>query len=168
MAIATINPATGETLKTYNAFTADEIEEKLERSRRAFETHRRTTFAERARAMTRLAELIEREKRELGELMTTEMGKPVKAAIEEALKCARACRFYAEHAESFLADETVETDADQSFIRHLPIGCVLAIMPWNFPFWQVFRFLAPALDVSGNAAIQVNDATRKRCSLRKF
>src|SRR5690606_28241939 len=120
------------------------LEAKLELARRAFLEHRRTTFAARAGWMARAAEIPEAEKAERGRLMTEEMGKPIGAAVAEAEKCARVCRYYAEHAERFLADEEVETEARRSFVAYQPIGPVLAVMPWNFPFWQVFRFAAPA------------------------
>ncbi len=165
MGIATTNPATGETLKRYDALTPGEIEARLERAARAFQSYRRTTYAARAGWLARLADIVEAEKSELGKLMTTEMGKPVKAAIEEAAKCASACRYYADHGADFLADEVIKTDASRSFIRHLPLGCVLAIMPWNFPFWQVFRFLAPAL-IAGNVGLLKHASNVPGCALK--
>ena len=146
MAIATTNPATGEVLKTFEPLDAAQIEQKLQLAASAFRKHRRTPFAERASKMMRAAEILEKEKDECAHLMTLEMGKPLKAAVAEAMKCAGGCRYYAENAEKFLADEIVETGAKRSFIRYLPIGPVLAVMPWNFPFWQVFRFAAPGAD----------------------
>ena len=142
MAIATINPATGETLRTFEALTDLEIEQKIKLAADTFHKHRRVPFSERAKKMTRAAEILESDKKEFGRIMTTEMGKPIKAAIAEAEKCAWVCRYYAENAESFLSDEIVETNATRSYVRYQPIGPVLAVMPWNFPFWQVFRFAA--------------------------
>jgi succinate-semialdehyde dehydrogenase/glutarate-semialdehyde dehydrogenase len=150
--ISTINPATGETLKTFEAFSAQRLENALDKAARAARSHRRTTFAERARCMNRSAEILESEKRELGMLMTLEMGKPFSAAIAEVEKCSSACRYYAANAERFLADEAVETDGGKSWIAFQPMGAVLAIMPWNFPLWQVFRFAAPAL-MAGNVGL---------------
>ena len=164
MPITTINPATGETVRTYEAHTPAEIENRLARAAAAFSDYRRTSFPERAAKMTRLTELIESERDDLARLMTIEMGKPIGAARDEAAKCARVCRFYAEHAAEFLADEHVATDADESFMRHLPIGCVLAIMPWNFPFWQTFRFLAPAL-MAGNTGLLKHASNVPTCAL---
>ncbi len=152
MAIATINPATGEVIQTFHALSEAEIEKKLQLAVTAFRKERKTTFAERARRMTKAAEILERDKEKYGRLMTLEMGKPIKAAIAEAAKCATGCRYYAENAEKFLRDEVVETGAKKSFIRYLPIGPILAVMPWNFPFWQVFRFAAPAL-MAGNVGL---------------
>ena len=126
MAIATINPATGEVLKTFEPLTAAQIEQKLQLAASAFRVHRRTSFADRASRMMRAAEILEKEKDECAHLMTLEMGKPLKAAVAEALKCATGCRYYAENAEKFLADEIVETGAKRSFIRYLPIGPILA------------------------------------------
>ena len=145
MAIATTNPATGEVVKTFEPLTAAQIEQKLQLAASAFKSHRQTSFAERASKMMRAAKILEREKDECAHLMTLEMGKTLKSAVGEALKCATGCRYYAENAEKFLADEIVEAGAKRSFIRYLPIGPILAVMPWNFPFWQVFRFVAPAL-----------------------
>ena len=152
MAIATINPATGEVVKTFPELTDPEIEQKLQKAVKAFAKHRRTTFAERAAGMRKAADILENEKETFGRMMTLEMGKTLRSAIAEAAKCATACRYYAEHAEQFLADEVVETGAKKSFVRYLPIGPILAVMPWNFPFWQVIRFAAPAL-MAGNVGL---------------
>jgi succinate-semialdehyde dehydrogenase/glutarate-semialdehyde dehydrogenase len=165
MPIATTNPATGETLRTFTALSPDDIEERLERARAAFERHRRTPVAERAAAMRRAADLLESEKRRWGELMTLEMGKPVGAAIAEAEKCASACRYYADHAERFLAAERVDLgDGRRAEIRHLPLGVILAVMPWNFPFWQVVRFAAPAL-MAGNVGLLKHASNVPQCAL---
>jgi succinate-semialdehyde dehydrogenase/glutarate-semialdehyde dehydrogenase len=165
MAIATTNPATGEVLKTFEPLTAIEIEQKLQLAASAFRDHRQTSFAERAAKMMRVAEILEREKDECARLMTLEMGKPLKAAVAEALKCATGCRYYADNAERFLSDEIVETGAKRSFIRYLPIGPILAIMPWNFPFWQVFRFVAPAL-MAGNVGLLKHASNVPQCALK--
>src|SRR5271155_3158153 len=165
MAIATMNPATGEVLKSFEPFTAAQIEQKLQLAASAFRAHRRTSFAERAGKMMRAAEILESEKDECARLMTLEMGKTLKSAVGEALKCATGCRYYAEHAEKFLADEVVETGASRSFIRYLPIGPILAIMPWNFPFWQVFRFVAPGL-MAGNVGLLKHASNVPQCALK--
>src|SRR6266566_2466430 len=164
MAIATTNPTTGEVVKSFEPLTSAQIEQKLLLAASAFQKHRKTPFADRAKKMMRVAEILEREKDECAHLMTLEMGKPLKAAVAEALKCATGCRYYAENAERFLADEIVETGAKRSFIRFLPIGPVLAIMPWNFPFWQVFRFAAPAL-MAGNVALLKHASNVPRSAL---
>jgi succinate-semialdehyde dehydrogenase / glutarate-semialdehyde dehydrogenase len=165
MAIATINPATGELMKTFEPLSTPEIEQKLQLAASAFRVHRRTSFADRASKMMRAAEILEKEKDECARLMTLEMGKPIKAAVAEALKCASGCRYYAENAERFLADEVVETGAKRSFIRYLPIGPILAVMPWNFPFWQVFRFAAPAL-MAGNVGLLKHASNVPQCALK--
>jgi succinate-semialdehyde dehydrogenase/glutarate-semialdehyde dehydrogenase len=164
MAIASINPASGETLKTFEALTSDQIEYKLQLAADTFKTHRRSSFESRAEKMLRAAEIIESEKRELGTVMTTEMGKPLKAAIGEAEKCAWVCRYYAENAAKQLADQVVETNATKSFVRFQPLGPVLAVMPWNFPFWQVFRFAAPAL-MAGNVGLLKHSSNVPQCAL---
>ncbi|HKP85284.1 MAG TPA: NAD-dependent succinate-semialdehyde dehydrogenase [Blastocatellia bacterium] len=164
MAIATINPATGETLRTFDALSSAEIERKIQLAADTFHEHRRTTFGERAKKMTEAAAILESNKEELGRMMTTEMGKPIKAAIAEAEKCAWVCRYYAENAGRFLADEEVPTNATRSFIRYQPIGAVLAVMPWNFPFWQVFRFAAPAL-MAGNVGLLKHASNVPQCAL---
>jgi succinate-semialdehyde dehydrogenase/glutarate-semialdehyde dehydrogenase len=152
MAIATINPTTGETLKTFAELTTEQLETKLALAATTFHDYKHTSFADRAAWMLRAAEILETEKQALGKMMTIEMGKPLKAAISEAEKCALVCRYYAENAEQHLADQAVETNAKQSFVRFQPLGPVLAVMPWNFPFWQVFRFAAPAL-MAGNVGL---------------
>ncbi|MET0398786.1 MAG: NADP-dependent succinic semialdehyde dehydrogenase [Longimicrobiaceae bacterium] len=164
MPIASIDPATGETLRTYDALTGAELEAKLRRADEAFREYRRTSFADRARWLTRAAGILEAEKDALGELMTREMGKPISAAIAEAEKCARACRYYAGNGERFLADEEVATDATRSWVAYRPIGPVLAIMPWNFPFWQAFRFIAPAL-MAGNVGLLKHASNVPGCAL---
>jgi succinate-semialdehyde dehydrogenase/glutarate-semialdehyde dehydrogenase len=164
MPIATINPATGQTLRTFAPIDAGQLEAKLQCAAEAYQRHRRTAFAERSRLMLKAAEILEAEKESLGRLMVTEMGKPLKAAIEEAAKSAWGCRYYAEHAEGFLADEEVKTTAARSYIKWQPIGPVLAIMPWNFPFWQVFRFAAPAL-MAGNVGLLKHASNVPQCAL---
>jgi succinate-semialdehyde dehydrogenase/glutarate-semialdehyde dehydrogenase len=164
MAIASINPATGETLKTFEPHSPSQIEQKLQLAAETFQAHRRSSLDERAAKMTRVAEILEDEKLALGKLMTTEMGKPIKAAIAEAEKCAWVCRYYAENAHTHLADIVVETDAKKSFVRFQPIGPVLAVMPWNFPFWQVLRFAAPAL-MAGNVGLLKHASNVPQCAL---
>ncbi|WP_405565477.1 NADP-dependent succinic semialdehyde dehydrogenase [Streptomyces phaeochromogenes] len=158
MPIATVNPANGETLKTYDALSAEEIEYRLATAEAAFHTHRTTSFAERAQLLHRAADLLEGDAQDIARVMTTEMGKPVKQARAEATKCAKAMRWYADHAEKLLADEEGDTaDAQDSgasrvLVRYRPLGPVLAVMPWNFPLWQVIRFAAPAL-MAGNVGL---------------
>ena len=164
MGIASINPATGETLKTFSALPADEIEQKLQLAADTFQTYRRTSFRDRSRMMIRAAEILETEKNEFAKVMTTEMGKPLAAAVTEAGKCAWVCRYYAEHAEHHLADQIVETDARKSYVHFQPLGPVLAVMPWNFPFWQVFRFAAPAL-MAGNVGLLKHASNVPQCAL---
>ena len=165
MAIATTNPATGEVLKSFEPLSAAQIEHKLQLAAAAFQTHRRTSFADRAKMMIHAAEILEAKKEECAHLMTLEMGKTLRSAIAEASKCASGCRYYAENAECFLADEVVETGAKRSFIRYLPLGPILAVMPWNFPFWQVFRFVAPAL-MAGNVGLLKHASNVPQCALK--
>jgi len=164
MAIASINPANGETIKTFESLKREEIEQRLQLAADTFRTYRRTTFESRTQWMHRAAEILEREKNELGKIMTLEMGKPIKAAIGEAEKCAWVCRYYAENAAVHLADQVVETNATRSSIRFQPLGPVLAVMPWNFPFWQVFRFAAPAL-MAGNVGLLKHASNVPQCAL---
>jgi len=164
MAIATINPTTGQLLKTFEPLSDGQIEAKLRLASGAFSEHRKLSFAERARMMVKAAGILEEEKEVFGRLMTTEMGKPFRAAVDEAVKCAWACRYYAENAERFLADEVVDTGAGRSYIRYQPLGPILAVMPWNFPFWQVMRFAAPAL-MAGNVGLLKHASNVPQCAL---
>ncbi|MBO4253818.1 NADP-dependent succinic semialdehyde dehydrogenase [Streptomyces griseorubiginosus] len=158
MPIATVNPANGETLKTYEAMGEEEIERRLQLAEATFRTYRTTTFAERARLLNRAAELLDGMQQDVGRVMTTEMGKPIKQARAEVAKCAKAMRWYAEHAEELLADEepsdsdVKDSGASRVRVRYRPLGPVLAVMPWNFPLWQVVRFAAPAL-MAGNVGL---------------
>ena len=164
MAIATVSPATGQVLKSFNALTDTEIETKLQLATNTFATYRKTSFAERAQKMLKAAEILENDKEKFARLMTTEMGKTLRSAVDEAAKCATACHYYAENAEKFLADEIVETGAKRSYIRYQPLGVVLAVMPWNFPFWQVVRFAAPAL-MAGNVGLLKHASIVPQCAL---
>jgi succinate-semialdehyde dehydrogenase/glutarate-semialdehyde dehydrogenase len=164
MAIASINPTTGETLKTFEPHSPAQVEQKLQLAAETFQSHRHTSLEERAAKMTRVAEILETEKLAFGKLMTTEMGKPIKAAIGEAEKCAWVCRYYAENARTHLADQLVETNAKKSFVRFQPLGPVLAVMPWNFPFWQVVRFAAPAV-MAGNVGLLKHASNVPQCAL---
>src|SRR5215831_9554469 len=164
MPISSINPATGELLKTFTAFNPNEVDEKLARAAQVFRTYRSTSYAERSAMMQRAAEVLEQDKKRFARTMTLEMGKPINAAVQEAEKCAWVCRYYAEHAEKQLADETVETSATRSFVRFQPLGPVLAVMPWNFPFWQVFRFAAPAL-MAGNVGLLKHSSNVPQCAI---
>ncbi len=152
MTIATINPATGETLHTFTPLTSAEIENKIKLSQSTFATYRKSSLESRSQKLLKAAEILEESAQEWAELMTIEMGKPIKSAIAEAKKCALVCRYYAENAEQFLADKVIETDASLSYVSYQPLGAILAVMPWNFPFWQVFRFAAPAL-MAGNVGL---------------
>ena len=164
MAIATTNPATGELLKSFEPLSEQQIEEKIRTAAATFAEYRKVPFAERARMMVRAGEILEKEKQEFARLMTLEMGKPIGSAVAEAAKCSWVCRYYAENAERFLADEVVETTAARSYVRYQPLGPVLAVMPWNYPFWQVMRFAAPALMV-GNVGLLKHASNVPQCAL---
>jgi succinate-semialdehyde dehydrogenase/glutarate-semialdehyde dehydrogenase len=164
MAIATVNPATGQLLKTFEELSDAQIEAKLQKAASVFATYRKTSFAERSRMMLKAAEVLEQEKEKFAALMTTEMGKTFRSAVDEAMKCASSCRYYAENAERFLADEVVETSATRSCICYQPLGPILAVMPWNFPFWQVLRFAAPAL-MAGNVGLLKHASIVPQCAL---
>jgi succinate-semialdehyde dehydrogenase/glutarate-semialdehyde dehydrogenase len=164
MAIASVNPTTGETLATFEPLSTQQLDQKLELAASTFSTYRRTSFAGRKNLMLRAAEVLERDKEEFARLMTTEMGKPIKASVQEAEKCAWVCRYYAEEAQNHLAEKLVETNASRSFVRFQPLGPVLAVMPWNFPFWQVFRFAAPAL-MAGNVGLLKHASNVPQCAL---
>jgi succinate-semialdehyde dehydrogenase/glutarate-semialdehyde dehydrogenase len=152
MAIASINPTTGETLKTFTPLTDAEIAAKLDNAARAFSTYKQTNFAQRGEWLYNAAKILETNKQQYAEIMTLEMGKPINSAIAEVEKCALVCRYYAEQAAQFLADVYIATDASRSYARYEPLGIILAVMPWNFPLWQVFRFAAPAL-MAGNVGL---------------
>jgi succinate-semialdehyde dehydrogenase/glutarate-semialdehyde dehydrogenase len=162
--IASINPATGEIVATFDSLTESQLDEKLARAAEAFRTYRHTRFTQREVWMRRAAEILETEQDAFGRIMTLEMGKPLAAARAEAAKCATACRYYVEHASHLLADELVDTGGPMSFIRYQPMGAVLAVMPWNYPFWQVFRFLAPAL-MAGNVGLLKHASNVPQCAL---
>jgi succinate-semialdehyde dehydrogenase/glutarate-semialdehyde dehydrogenase len=164
MAIATINPATGETIKTFESLNAGEIAEKLNLAGLAFAEYRQTSFQVRSHFLNAAADILEQEKTDFAKLMTLEMGKTFKSAIAEVEKCALVCRYYAEHAANFLADVSVETQASHSFVKYQPLGVILAVMPWNFPFWQVFRFVAPAL-MAGNVGLLKHASNVPQCAL---
>ncbi len=164
MAIATINPATGETVKTFTPLSDPEIESKLSLAAEAFKQYRQTSFAQRSQWLNRAADILEKDYLKFAQIMTTEMGKPINSAVAEAKKCALVCRFYAEKAAEFLADEIIVTDASKSYVAYQPLGVILAVMPWNFPFWQVFRFAAPAL-MAGNVGILKHASNVPQCAL---
>ena len=164
MPISSINPATGEVLQTFDALNEQQLEEKIARGAERFREHRRTSFADRAEKMMRASEILETEKQALARTMTLEMGKPINAAVQEAEKCAWVCRYYAENAEHHLADKVIETNATSSYVHFQPLGVVLAVMPWNFPFWQVFRFAAPAL-MAGNVGLLKHASNVPQCAL---
>jgi succinate-semialdehyde dehydrogenase/glutarate-semialdehyde dehydrogenase len=162
--LSSVNPATGEVLARFEELSDPELEARIARAAQTFRSWRRRPFAERAALMARAADVLEQRKEHWGRLMTLEMGKTFKSAVAEAEKCAWACRFYAENAERLLADEEVKTQSTRSFVRHLPLGPVLAVMPWNFPFWQVFRFAAPGL-MAGNVGLLKHASNVPQCAL---
>ena len=164
MSIGSINPATGDLIKTFGPLADAEIEAKVQQAAAAFQRYLRTTFAERAEKMLAVAEILDAEQEDFALVMTTEMGKTYNAALAEAAKSATGCRYYAENAGHFLADEEIRTEATRSYVRYQPLGVVLAIMPWNFPFWQVFRFAAPAL-MAGNVAMLKHASNVPQCAL---
>jgi succinate-semialdehyde dehydrogenase/glutarate-semialdehyde dehydrogenase len=166
MRIASVNPATGETLRTFPELSDAELEARVSAASEAFPRWRRTPVRDRARVVTRAAEILDAEKESFGALMTLEMGKLRSAAAEEAAKCAVGCRYYAEHAEEFLAPEPLRGEGltGQNFVAFQPLGVILAVMPWNFPFWQVIRFAAPAM-VAGNVGLLKHASNVPQCAL---
>jgi succinate-semialdehyde dehydrogenase/glutarate-semialdehyde dehydrogenase len=163
-AMASVNPATGETLRMFDTLTAHQIDQRLDHAVSAFRAYRRSSLADREQWLRRAAEMLEAKQDEYARLMTVEMGKPIGAAVDEVLKCARGCRHYAEHGAAMLAGETVATPPTRSFVRLQPLGAVLGVMPWNFPFWQVFRFAAPAL-MAGNVVLLKHASNVPQCAL---
>lgn len=164
MAIASINPATGETLRTFESLSPQQLDDKIQLAHETFRNYRRTNFADRAQKLLRAAEILEAEKKDFAQTMTLEMGKPINSAAQEAEKSAWVCRYYAESAERHLADELIETNAEKSYVHFQPLGVVLAVMPWNFPFWQVFRFAAPGL-MAGNVCLLKHSSNVPQCAL---
>ncbi|MCL8009652.1 NADP-dependent succinic semialdehyde dehydrogenase [Streptomyces sp. AS02] len=170
MPIATVNPANGETLKTYEAMGAEEIERRLQLAEATFRTYRTTSFVDRGRLLLQAANLLEEDQQDVARMMTTEMGKPIKQARAEASKCAKAMRWYAERAEELLADEeppdsdVKDSNASRVRVRYRPLGPILAVMPWNFPLWQVVRFAAPAL-MAGNVGLLKHASNVPRTAL---
>ena len=164
MSLDAVNPATGETLATYDEMTPGQTAAAIEEAHAAWKSWRTMPFAERARPMKKAAAVLRDRKEEFGRLMALEMGKPLKQGIAEAEKCALGCDYYADHAEAHLAPETVKTEASKSYIAFEPLGVVLAVMPWNFPFWQVFRFAAPAL-MAGNAGVLKHASNVPGCAI---
>ena len=164
MTIASTNPTTGETVKTYEAFSSQQIEQALATAQAAFESYKRIPFKQRRKWMYKVSELLMANKETLAKTMTMEMGKTLKSAIAEVEKCAWVCRYYGDEAEGFLQDEAAKTDASKSYVRFFPLGTLLAVMPWNFPFWQVFRAAAPALMV-GNPILLKHASNVPRSAL---
>jgi succinate-semialdehyde dehydrogenase/glutarate-semialdehyde dehydrogenase len=164
MAIATIDPTTGKTLRTFTAHSPEEVEARLRLSAETFRTYRHTSLVDRKRWLAKAAELLDTEAAHFGRIMTQEMGKPFEAARAESQKCATACRYYVEHGEAYLRDEPIDVGGDRGYVRYEPLGPVLAIMPWNFPFWQVIRFAAPAL-MAGNVGLLKHAHNVPQCAL---
>ena len=159
----TVDPTTGETIESYELWNAAQAHARAASAREAFQSWKKTAFTTRAEKMQNLATLLEKRAPEYARLMAREMGKPLRDGISEAEKCAWVCRYYAENAAGFLAREIIKTDARKSFVSYQPLGPVLAVMPWNFPFWQVFRFLAPAL-MAGNTGLLKHAANVAGCA----
>lgn len=164
MGIASINPATGLLIKSFEALEPDALQTKIEAAALAFDHYRNTSFEQRGAWLRRAAADLRERSTDFAKLMTSEMGKPITQAIAEVEKCAWVCDYYAEHAAAFLSPEPVETDASQSWVTYQPLGVILAVMPWNFPFWQVFRFAAPAL-MAGNTALLKHASNVPQCAL---
>jgi succinate-semialdehyde dehydrogenase/glutarate-semialdehyde dehydrogenase len=164
MPMEVINPATGEHVKTHDTLSKEELEPAIRASHEAFLSWKNVSFAERAQLMKKAAKILREDADKYAKLMTIEMGKPIRDGRAEANKCAWVCDYYAENAQVFLKKEKVQTDASRSFVSYQPLGVVLAVMPWNFPFWQVFRFAAPAL-MAGNAGVLKHASNVPGCAL---
>ena len=163
MTLRSVNPATGNSLQSFVEMTEDEVNAIVESVHGAYRVWRETSFTFRTKRMKEVAHLLRDGKEEFGTLMTEEMGKPYKQSIGELEKCAWVCEYYADNAELFLAKKNIVTEATNSFVSYQPIGIVLGVMPWNFPFWQVFRFAAPAL-MAGNAGILKHASNVQGCA----
>ncbi|MGF1602882.1 MAG: NAD-dependent succinate-semialdehyde dehydrogenase [Thermosynechococcaceae cyanobacterium] len=166
MGIATVNPATGEVVKTFESLSTEQVDSKILLAAQTFKSYRQTAMTERSQWLNRAAKLLEDDDngRSYAQLMTLEMGKPIQEAVAEVKKCASVCRYYAENAPDFLTNQYTETDASQSFVSYQALGIILAVMPWNFPFWQVFRFAAPAL-MAGNVGLLKHASNVPQCAL---
>jgi succinate-semialdehyde dehydrogenase/glutarate-semialdehyde dehydrogenase len=164
MALQAVNPATGEKLAAYEEMTLEEVRGIIDKAHKAYLNWRRTSFHSRAALMRQAAQVLRSNAAEYAHLMAEEMGKPMRAGAAEVQKCALGCDYYAENAERFLAPEIVKTEARKSFVTFQPLGVVLAVMPWNFPLWQVFRFAAPGL-MAGNAAVLKHASNVPGCAL---
>lgn len=164
MAIASVNPTTAEVLKTFSPLGAEAVERAIAQGATTFETYRLTSFEQRAQWLENTANLLQQQRDALARLMTLEMGKPITEARAEIDKCAWVCRYYAEQGAAFLRSELIPTEASYSAIHYQPLGIILAVMPWNFPFWQVFRFAAPAL-MAGNVALLKHASNVPQCAL---
>ncbi len=164
MGIATVNPTTGETIQAFTELTPEEISAKITLGESAYQSYRKTSLVQRQEWLNNAADILKRDKERFAKIMTLEMGKPIKSAIAEVNKCALVCRYYADKGAEFLQDIPVETDASHSFIRYQPLGIILAVMPWNFPFWQVFRFAAPNL-MGGNVGLLKHASNVPQCAL---
>lgn len=163
--IETINPATGETLQRFTALTSEEVKAKITLASATFQQYRDLDYEIRSQWMSKTADLLEENQQEYGHLISLEMGKPLKSAIAEVRKCASVCRFYAENTQRFLRDQVIESDAGLSYVKYQPLGIILAVMPWNFPFWQVFRFAAPAI-MAGNIGLLKHASNVPQCALK--
>ncbi|PYP55203.1 MAG: NADP-dependent succinic semialdehyde dehydrogenase, partial [Gemmatimonadetes bacterium] len=162
--VESVNPATEAVIASFEQFTPAQVEQALVEADAAFRQWRRQSFGERSNAMRRAAELLRSRKERYAGLITAEMGKPITQAEAEVEKCAWVCDYFAEHAERFLARQPVQTNARLSYVAFEPLGVVLAVMPWNFPFWQVFRFAAPTL-MAGNTAVLKHASNVPQCAL---
>jgi succinate-semialdehyde dehydrogenase / glutarate-semialdehyde dehydrogenase len=162
--IKSINPYDGSLLKEFQEYDQTRIDLSLVKAESAFQDWKQVSYQDRAVLMMKCGAYLNNQKNDLATLMVLEMGKPIKEAIAEIEKCAQACEFYADKASDFLADESIQSDASSSFVTYQPLGCVLAIMPWNFPFWQVFRFAAPAI-MAGNVGILKHASNVPQCAL---
>ncbi|HBQ58153.1 MAG TPA: succinate-semialdehyde dehydrogenase, partial [Balneolaceae bacterium] len=160
----TINPANGKVLQEYSEMEIGEIDSIIQKANTAQENWKTKSFEERAEYLRKIAEILKARKHDLAELMAREMGKPLAQGVGEAEKCGWVCEYYADNAASFLEDDMIETDASKSYVTFNPMGVVLAIMPWNFPFWQLFRFAAPAL-MAGNGAVLKHSENSTGCAL---
>src|SRR5579862_2773779 len=162
--IISVNPANGKIIRKYRPHTLKEVAQKIKQTQKAWLSWKDTAHDERSRLLTTMAGILQTRKKDLAILMAKEMGKPVNQGVAEIEKCASVCEYYAANASKYLNDQIIETNASKGFVTFQPIGVVLAVMPWNFPFWQVFRFLAPAL-AAGNCGVLKHASNVPGCAL---